>query len=60
MHGTQQHIGQRQVCGWELLFRPSGAGSFSNCTHGLRRGLYSIAALRLRWGQAFAAKHHVV
>jgi len=32
---------------WELLFRPDGAGSFPHCTHGLRRGLYSVASSRL-------------
>jgi len=36
------------VCAWELVFRPFGAWSFPTLTHGLRHGLYSAAASRLR------------
>ena len=31
-----------------LIFRPAGAGPFSILPHGLRRGLHSFAASRLR------------
>src|SRR5579862_2339185 len=33
-----------------ISFAPSGLIHFPACTHGLRRGLYSCAASRLRFG----------
>jgi len=39
--------------GLECFFRPAGAGSFIFPTHGLRRGLYSCAATRLRHSENF-------
>jgi hypothetical protein len=34
----------------EIVFRPFGAGSFETYTQGLRPGLYSFAASRLKKG----------
>jgi len=38
-------------------FAPLGLTPHMLASHGLRRGLHSFAALRLRSGQAFAAKN---
>jgi hypothetical protein len=42
---TPVFLGRRE----KRVFRPFGAALISAFTHGLRRGLYSCAASRLRW-----------